>query len=154
VLTYGVHNQVQYDLRDHQPPIKESFLLIDSFVLNLNKLRDTLVQVKMNTIDAAYSRMIGFLFDSYNGVFYTIGHVISSENRLQNSNINMLLRIEIGLETRVEMHMTSVYNLMDLVGDIGGVLEIFFIIFSIFLVPLSEFGYELKALKMLYQVKS
>jgi hypothetical protein len=57
-------------------------MLLDSFVLNLGKLRDTVIQVRMNTINAAYSRLIGFLISSYDGVFFDIGHVVSSENRL------------------------------------------------------------------------
>jgi hypothetical protein len=49
----------------------------------------------------------------------------------------MILRINIGLDPRVLMHTTGVYNVMDLVGDIGGVFEIFLIGFAIFLVPMS-----------------
>jgi hypothetical protein len=60
----------------------ETFMLLDSFVLNLGKLRDTVVQVRMNTISASYSRLIGFLISSYDGEFFDIGHVVSSENKL------------------------------------------------------------------------
>ena len=52
------------------------------------------------------------------------------------------------------MHTTNVYDLMDLVGDIGGVFDVFLIVFAIFLVPMSQFGYELKAVKTLFEVKS
>jgi hypothetical protein len=40
ILTYAVHNQVQYDLHDQHPPIVETFMLLDRFNLNPDKLRD------------------------------------------------------------------------------------------------------------------
>jgi hypothetical protein len=63
-----------------------------------------------------------------------------------NSFYQELLWIN-GLATSYER---KVYNLLDLLGDLGGVLEFILILFSIFLSPISEFSYYLKLAKKLF----
>lgn len=42
-------------------------------------------------------------------------------------------------------HERKVYNIMDLLGDIGGILEALTIFIGVFIFPISEFGFVLKA---------
>lgn len=43
---------------------------------------------------------------------------------------------------------------MDLVGDLGGVLEVLVGVFSVFVLPFSEHNFKLKILERLYLLKS
>ena len=43
---------------------------------------------------------------------------------------------------------------MDLIGDLGGVLEVITFIFGIFLFPVSEFSFIIKALEKLYLART
>ena len=46
------------------------------------------------------------------------------------------------------------YGFLDLLGDIGGVTEAFILKFSIFLVPISEHIFTLKAISKLFLAKT
>ena len=43
---------------------------------------------------------------------------------------------------------------MDLIGDLGGVMEVFEVMFGIFLNPISNFAFILKATKMLFHART
>ena len=43
-------------------------------------------------------------------------------------------------------HTRQVYNGLDLIGDLGGVYEIIFTFFKLFIAPFSQFNFILKAL--------
>jgi hypothetical protein len=48
------------------------------------------------------------------------------------------------------VHERSVYGSLDLLGDLGGVTEVVMIIFGIFLFPVSEHSFTLKAAKKMF----
>ena len=48
------------------------------------------------------------------------------------------------------MYSREVYNILDLLGDLGGVLEIMLILFSFAFTPISEYGYYLKLAKHMF----
>ena len=43
---------------------------------------------------------------------------------------------------------------MDLIGDLGGVMEVFHVIFGVVLNPISNFAFILKATKMLFYART
>jgi len=51
-------------------------------------------------------------------------------------------------------HKRRVYNIIDLMGDIGGVLEIAMIMFGILLYPISEHSFILRATKNLFLART
>ena len=52
------------------------------------------------------------------------------------------------------LHSRSVYTLLDLLGDYGGLQEMFFLLLSFFIAPFSEHSFVLSAIKKLYLVKT
>lgn len=48
----------------------------------------------------------------------------------------------------------NVYNLMNFIGDIGGVVDVILLVLGIFINPFQEHSFVMKALKKLYLVKS
>ena len=51
-------------------------------------------------------------------------------------------------------HERFVYALMDLMGDLGGVMEVLIFIGGLILVPYSEFSFNLALIESLYKVKT
>jgi len=51
-------------------------------------------------------------------------------------------------------HERKIYGLMGFIGDIGGVTEIVMLMFGFFVLPFSEFSFNLKAMKKLFLVRS
>ena len=51
-------------------------------------------------------------------------------------------------------HERSIYTFLDLIGDLGGVQDIFILVCSIFISPFSEHFFQMKFLRKLYLVKT
>ena len=47
-------------------------------------------------------------------------------------------------------HERDIYNFLDLIGDLGGVLEVFLVFFAFFIEPISEHSFYMKALSKLF----
>jgi hypothetical protein len=58
------------------------------------------------------------------------------------------------LDQQAVMHERYIYNFFDLMGDLGGVKEVIMICFAIFLLPVSEHSFILKATKKLYMANT
>ena len=51
-------------------------------------------------------------------------------------------------------HERKIYNFITLIGDLGGVREIFTALIAFFIMPMSTFSFNLMAFQKLYQAKS
>ena len=51
-------------------------------------------------------------------------------------------------------HTRKVYNIMDLLGDVGGILEAVTIFLGVFLYPISEFAFVVKASGKLFEINA
>ena len=51
-------------------------------------------------------------------------------------------------------HTRNIYTFFDLLGDLGGVMDIFFIVFGTMLSPICYYGFIMKALEILYTSKT
>ena len=49
-----------------------------------------------------------------------------------------------------ESHSREVYNILALLGDLGGIFEIVMIIFGVFIFPISEHSFNLRASRMMF----
>lgn len=58
------------------------------------------------------------------------------------------------LTTTQKVHERQVYGLLDMMGDLGGVIEIIMILSQLALSGLSEHSFLLKAIEKLYLVKT
>ena len=52
------------------------------------------------------------------------------------------------------MHTREAYNLLDLMGDLGGVLEVFIFACSFLLSPIFEHSFVMKALSILFLART
>ena len=58
------------------------------------------------------------------------------------------------LSEEIIEHERSIYTFLDLIGDLGGVQDIFILFFAFFISPFSEHFFQMKFLRKLYLVKT
>jgi hypothetical protein len=64
------------------------------------------------------------------------------------------LSVYVYIQSEAISHRREVYNSLDLIGDLGGVVEVFLVIFGVFLYPISKMAFILKAAKMLFHART
>jgi hypothetical protein len=67
---------------------------------------------------------------------------------------NALFIMRIHLDPIKKEYLRETYNLYDFFSDIGGVLEFIVAFFSLFTTPFATFLYKLKALELLYLLRT
>ena len=91
--------------------------------------------------------------ESYSGTFFDKDRQESLVGPYDRDN-RLLYTYVFTISSERIKHERSVYTFMDLIGDLGGVHEIFVIFLSIFLGPVSEFSFITKILGKLYLAKT
>jgi len=90
---------------------------------------------------------------SYEGDYYTVAKVIDKPT-IPGKFGSELLRVSIFLQDEAVFYQREVYNLLDLVGDMGGVVEIIVIVFGVILYPIAEQAFILKAISELFKART
>jgi hypothetical protein len=62
--------------------------------------------------------------------------------------------VNFDLEESEVLHSREVYHIMDLIGDLGGVFEVIITIFGIFVFPMSQHSFVMKALEKLFLART
>lgn len=63
---------------------------------------------------------------------------------------NLLSQSVLVLSSETIRYTRKVYGMIDLLGDLGGVIEIVMLFFGFFLYPISEHSFNLEAIKKLF----
>ena len=66
----------------------------------------------------------------------------------------MIYSIKFGIAPILIEHSREVYNILDLIGDLGGVLEVFSLIFGLFVAPIAEHSFTMRAMRKLFLAKT
>ena len=116
----------QLYLRENQADSYENLLLFDA-----------LDEYKFYDIDKEYAK------------HYPIRHNDASKFEKQSLYQTVICRDN----TKI-LHERNVYGFLDLLGDLGGVLEIVLLAFGVFLSGISEFQFNIKSIQKLYKAKT
>jgi hypothetical protein len=87
---------------------------------------------------------LGTLSDS--GLFYSVSSRVELE-QVGETNTRLLYRNIYELDKVGLMHERTVYGFLSMIGDLGGVIEIIMLLFGFFMFPISEFSFNVKAMK-------
>ena len=149
--SWAVYEKIDLTKRDGKPVLK----IMDvqgTWVFNEHTAVDTIYYLKMNIINTM-DDYVNLGFYSYIGEFYDIGKmidrpIIKSSNKAGTEDLiyksTMILHNESLKITR------QIYNIFDLLGDLGGVTEVIMIVFGFFLFSISEHSFYLTALTKLF----
>lgn len=90
---------------------------------------------------------------TYDSNFFTYFKSIQKQI-LPDANPNQLYINQFYMDERGVMHKREVYTLIDSLGDIGGIIEIFFILFGMIFLPISRHSYYLQAARHMFFARS
>lgn len=100
-----------------------------------------------------HSNMLNPL-EEYSFVFYEHKFWGTNMQAPLNGAERALLVIRIFLDPMKNEIHREVYGFFELCADVGGVLEFLIVIFAIFVMPVSEFLFNLEALECLYMLRT
>ena len=112
------------------------------------------VYLRNNIVETYDTYLNPFLLPTHEYSFFNVGEVkknISPLNQALPGTVMMINNWLFEIETT---HEREIYNILDLVGDLGGTLGFFTALVGVLVYPISKFGYNLKALEKLYLVDS
>ena len=64
--------------------------------------------------------------------------------RQDSDNDSLLAEIELTLDEQEGEFERKIYGILELIGDVGGVMDIILLIFGIFIIPYAEAAFRLK----------
>ena len=74
--------------------------------------------------------------------------------KINEADKDLLAQTRVVLSSETLEHNREIYNLLDLLGDLGGVKEVIMIVFGFFLFPISEHSFINQATKRQFLVKT
>ena len=75
-------------------------------------------------------------------------------NEVRDLDPKKIFHTQILLQQEGVAHQRKIYGWLDLLGDLGGVTEVVMICFGIFLFPISEHSFYMKAIKKLFLART
>ena len=69
-------------------------------------------------------------------------------------NKHILVRINFFISDLQKMHQRAVYGFIDLLGDLGGVLEVIMVLTGAILMPIAEHHFTLQAAKRIFMART
>lgn len=92
-----------------------------------------------------------FEYFSYEGDFYDVGKQFNRPLvKVNKEDKNLLAQSIIVLTSESRQYERKIYSSIDLLGDLGGVIEIIMISFGFIFFPISQHSYNLEATKRLF----
>jgi len=75
------------------------------------------------------------------------------KNRVGNHK-NLLFKIDMYVDTRENMYTRTVFSILDYLSNIGGIIEVFTSVVSVFINPISYHNFLLNAISNFFILKS
>jgi hypothetical protein len=107
--------------------------------------------IKKNTVYTFDSFMVQFS-PSFMGYFWSQGDFLTADNSWQEDGL--VFSLDMALDSKFEMHQREVFNILDLLGELGGVLEVITIIFFFIAAPVAEHSFYMQLFDQLYLAKT
>lgn len=124
---------------------------IKRFQLNYQSLVNIEIPVRKNQIFAADSYFSSGLYDNF--TFYDIDPEFVID-RYDRGGAPILKRLAVYVSSTQVTYQRSVYTLLNMLGDVGGFKEAMMIIATLFLAPVSEHEFNMKAVSKLFLAKT
>lgn len=91
---------------------------------------------------------------TYDGVFWSQGDYLNAENPIPEEAAGQVYCLDMMLDPRVEMHTRQISNVLDLLGELGGVLDVMVLLVFFFVAPVAEHSYFMAVFNKLYLAKT
>jgi hypothetical protein len=105
-----------------------------------------------NTI-SLFDNLLLIDIPSYTGSYFKL-HKLLTTNLHKNYQPGLLLVISKNLMRESVNYEREVFNIFDLIGELGGVIEVFIVVFGVFFYPISNHSFLIKASQMLFYART
>jgi hypothetical protein len=122
--------------------------------LSTDRFKFTMAILRHNTYETYDRFMLMDFVTSHSGSYYDFERLDYFEVPTSIYLNGEIFRFVISLGTSKNQHQRELYNLLDFIGDLGGVFEILVSFFSFFIMPISEHSFILKALSKLFLART
>ena len=138
---YYFEQELNFNKKDVVSPlIKELAIIgIESLDSKQHPALKVELQIDKVSIDASRFDIFG-LENNYNFTKTKLSYLIMSARNDHPFNQNIILWCEVGLSNTLTIHKKSLYTVFDLLGDVGGLLDLFTLFVAFFL---SKYNHSL-----------
>ena len=145
----AIFDKVDFEIQFDYPPVVQQYKQMSFETLKVGELRNQQLNVRKNRLflDDNY---IPLPWNSYEGEFMDMGDFISTTAPAKKSNPDLLFELQIGSHDSFVVHSRSIFGVLSLLGDLGGVQAVLLSIFALFMSPISEFCFQLKAIQQIF----
>ena len=91
--------------------------------------------------------------ETYSGKFYEIHNVINSQIHKDEAT-QKLFQARMFLHSKDKQVYRKVYDINQLLGEVGGVMKVFISIFGVIFYPISRFQFYFNSVKKLYLART
>ena len=122
-------------------------------MINNYQVPNFYIYLRKHYIEFYDSKFVGWGWPSLTDTFYSPGKVLT---RITSPKVAKGILFESYLWRQSESikHVRVVYDLLMVLGDLGGVTEVIMICFGFFLYPISEHSFYLQAIKKLFLART
>lgn len=88
-----------------------------------------------------------FGYPTFEGHFYDTADNIYTNFLKQHGTVkDIYYNLFVQPQKEIKFHTREVYSILELIGDLGGVLEIFVLVFVFLVSPITEYSFTMKAI--------
>jgi hypothetical protein len=113
---------------------------------------DQYLNMRKNTYETFDDPYLSFSSDQ-NGDFYQVGR-IQKVDQVREKKPHEVFKEYLFIEPYQNQHFREVFSILQLLEEMGGIIEIISVISFIFLYPVNEFNFFIKAIKELYLINT
>ncbi len=129
-------------LNDHEQPfIYNNEMPLWGQKIPLNELQLVSLVIDQNTYETydQYIRVDDLMGPSTEGTFYSINRLYRSTMQTYLNQPNLLMEIQYEISNIKNEYTRKTYSFIDLIGEVGGVFEVFLIVLEAFFMPYYQF---------------
>lgn len=128
--------------------------LHDKKLLNQKYLQSTDIKLVQSNIDSINGWFNVDGTPTYSLTYYTTYKINQLAEHWMDNSKGTLTRTKVYLQSLKRSNSRQVYGFIDLLGDLGGVLEVIMVFTGAIFLPISEHHYTLQATKRMFMVRS
>ena len=91
---------------------------------------------------------------TYDNIYYNAGLFANRDEQWTSDTRDILCRYNFYVSNLQKTHSRTVYGFIDLLGDLGGVLEVIMVVMGAILYPIAEHHYTLQAAKRIFMART
>ena len=115
---------------------------------------EAVINLRKNNIETYDSFVNPLMTTDIEDSFYDIGSISGTSVKTPPFMSNTVYQLGLYLYQEQITHVREIYDILGVLGNLGGISEIFLLIFGIVAFPYSQFSYYLKVIEKLYLVRT